>query len=46
MKHANIVKSIVAAVVVVAIGAWAETETVGGITWNYTVSNGKSEILV
>ena len=28
----------------VVIGAFAETETVDGITWNYTVSDGKAEV--
>ena len=28
----------------VAVGAWAETETVDGIEWHYTVSDGKAEL--
>lgn len=43
MKHANTVKSIFVAAAVVAIGAWTETETVDGITCNYTVSDGKED---
>ena len=27
-----------------ALGAWADTETVDGIVWNYTVSNGKAQV--
>ena len=27
-----------------ALGAWADTETVGGIVWNYTVSDGKAQV--
>ena len=27
-----------------ALGAWADTETVGGIVWNYTVSGGKAQV--
>ena len=28
----------------VTLGAWADTETVGGIVWNYTVSAGKAQV--
>ena len=44
MKHANIIKSIFAVVAMAAICAWADTETVNGITWNYTVSDGKASL--
>ena len=27
-----------------AFGAWSATETVDGITWTYSVSNGKAKI--
>ncbi|MBR4616001.1 MAG: leucine-rich repeat domain-containing protein, partial [Kiritimatiellae bacterium] len=27
-----------------ALGAWADTETVDGIVWNYTVSDGKAQV--
>ena len=44
MKHAGIVKFILAAVVMFAVtGALAKTETVDGLAWNYTVSDGKEE---
>ena len=26
------------------LGAWADTETVDGIAWNYTVSGGKAQV--
>ena len=29
-----------------AIGAWAATETVNGITWTYTVSGGSANLIV
>ena len=45
MKHANIIKSIFAAVAVVAgAGAWAGTETVGSYTWTYRINGDTAEI--
>ena len=45
MKHANIIKSIFAAVAVVAgTGAWAGTETVGSYTWTYRINGDTAEI--
>ena len=41
----NLVKSILAAVAMLsAAGAWADTETVDGIEWSYTVSDGKTSL--
>ena len=31
---------IAVAAVAVAVGAWADTETVGGYTWTYRISGG------
>ena len=45
MKHKSIIKSIFAVVALCAAGSlFAATETVDGITWTYTVSDGKAEI--
>ena len=33
-----------AAVVAVVFGAWAETETVGGYTWTYRINGGTADI--
>ena len=33
-----------AAAVAVAIGAWADTETVGGYTWTYRINGDMAEI--
>ena len=30
----------------VAFGTWAETETVGGLTWTYRIDGGTAEIVV
>ena len=35
-----------AAVVSVAFGAWADTETVGGYTWTYRITGDIAEILI
>ena len=35
---------ILAAAVAVAIGAWSETETVGGYTWKYQINGDTAEI--
>ena len=35
-----------AAALAVAIGAWAETETVGGYTWTYRINGDTVEIMV
>ena len=37
---------IVAATLAVAIGAWAETETVGDYTWTYRNVSGTAEVMV
>ena len=34
------------AAVAAAFGAWAETETVGGYIWTYSINGGTPEILV
>ena len=34
------------AAVAVAIGAWADTATVGGYTWTYRINGGMAEIMV
>ena len=47
MTHNTIAKPLACATTVaVVLPLMVATETVDGITWNYTVSNGKSEILV
>ena len=35
-----------AAAAVVAIGAWADTETAGGYTWTYEINGYTAEIMV
>ena len=37
---------IVAAALVAAFGAWADTETVGGYTWTYRNVRGRADNLV
>ncbi len=42
----TMIKSIIAmaAAVAMAFGAWADTATVNGITWTYTISNGEASL--
>ena len=35
-----------AAAAAAALGAWAETETVGGYTWTYCINGDTAEIVV
>ena len=46
MKHANIIKSIFAAVAMSASGAWADTwmDPATGYTWNYRINGDAVEI--
>ena len=45
MKHASIIKSIFTAVALcAATSLFADTETVDGITWTYTVKNGCASV--
>ena len=37
---------VIAATLAVAIGAWADTETVGGYTWTYRINGDTAEIVV
>ncbi len=37
---------IMAAAVAVAFGAWAETETVGGLTWTYRINSDTAENVI
>ena len=37
---------IVVAAVAAAFGAWADTETVGGYIWTYSINGGTPEILI
>ena len=39
-------KLMLAAAAAVAIGAWAETETVGDYTWTQRINGGTAEIMV
>ena len=45
-RHRKMIKKLMMMFVVAmaAIGAWAATETVNGITWTYTVSGGSATI--
>ena len=40
MKHRNIIRTIFAAVALVAFGACADTETAGGYMWTYRINGG------
>ena len=47
MKHTTIIKSIFAAVVMLAAASvWAEMETVGGYTWTFRINGDTAENLV
>ena len=46
MKVKDLLIMVVCGVLFAAQAVFAATETVDGIEWTYTVSNGKAEILV
>ena len=46
MRRATIIRSIFAAVAVAAGGAWADTETVNGIMWWYSITDSDGKAIV